>query len=133
MNKINAGNGQPGSCRAMRGISRRDRVFATTILADRCSPKQTESVMSQQYDPDLDADDILAGAEELPDAEDDIGAPGVNSVEEVQVDFDRLDAGDEVDDESDGSEDNPYLDSDEVLLDDAEEAALGRTLLPPED
>lgn len=94
--------------------------------------------MSQQYDPDANEREVLtgdewAGEEDLLVGEDDFGAPGANSVEEVQVDLDRLDAGNDDDDESDGSEDNPYLDSDEILLDDAEEAAVGRTLLPPED
>jgi len=95
-------------------------------------PAATETIMSQQYDPERDGVNS-ADEDDVFQTGDEIGAPGANSVEEVQVDFDRLDAGDEADDETDGSEDNPYLDSDEVLLDDAEEAALGRTLLPPEE
>ena len=81
--------------------------------------------MSQQFDPDLEDDD--AGEEEF------LESLGENSVEEVQVDFDRLDAGDEEEFDEREGEDNPYLQSDDVLLDDKEEAALGRNLVPPED
>lgn len=100
--------------------------------------KSMETMMSQQFDRDAEQRDIItgddwAGEEDLLVAEDALGAPGADSVEEVQVDFDRLDAGDDADEESDGSEDNPYLDSDEILLDDSEEAAVGRSLVPPED